>query len=150
MITEARWLFGSNNITDIYVDARWESLVANDVSGTHFSIYLLINYTDWCKITHYTKFHEKNPQKTMKWPNEHISKTHRQNRQKNENSIKIHQLFISPFITTLICLRVWVYSLASTEMLTRPFSPSRPVHTETILIPRGIFQSSWQHKAHKL
>ena len=36
------------------------------------------------------------------------------------------------------------------EVLTRPCSPSRPVHTETISIPRGIFQSSWQHIAHKL
>ena len=27
---------------------------------------------------------------------------------------------------------------------------SRPVHMETISIPRGIFQSNWQHIAHKL
>ena len=30
-----------------------------------------------------------------------------------------------------------VYSLVSTEMFTRPFSPSRRVHTETISIPGG-------------
>ena len=46
--------------------------------------------------------------------------------------------------------RYSVYSLASTEMFTRPSVPRRPVHTETISIPRGIFQSSWQHIAHKL
>ena len=46
--------------------------------------------------------------------------------------------------------RYSVYSLVFTEVLTRPSSPSRPVHTETISIPRGIFQSSWQHIARKL
>ena len=50
----------------------------------------------------------------------------------------------------LFLKRYSVYSLVSTEMFTRPSSPSRPVHTETISIPRGIFQSSWQHIAHKL
>ena len=33
-------------------------------------------------------------------------------------------------------------------MLTRPSTPSRPVHTETISIPRGIFRSSWQNIAY--
>ena len=46
--------------------------------------------------------------------------------------------------------RYSVYSLVSTEALTRPSSPSRPVHTETISILWGIFQSNWQHIAHKL
>ena len=32
-------------------------------------------------------------------------------------------------------IRYSVYSLLSTEILTCPFSPSRPVHTETISIP---------------
>ena len=35
-------------------------------------------------------------------------------------------------------------------MFTQPSSPSRPVHTETISIPRGIFQSNWQHIPHTL
>ena len=39
--------------------------------------------------------------------------------------------------------RYLVYSLVSTEALTRPSSPSSPAHTVTILIPRRIFQSSW-------
>ena len=39
-----------------------------------------------------------------------------------------------------------LYSLVSTEMFTRPSFPRRHVQTETISIPRGIFQSSWQHK----
>ena len=34
--------------------------------------------------------------------------------------------------------RYSVYSLVSTEALTQPSSPSRPVHTETISIPRGL------------
>ena len=46
--------------------------------------------------------------------------------------------------------RYSVYSLVSTEVLTRPSSPSRPVHTETISISQGIFQSNWQHIAHTL
>ena len=38
---------------------------------------------------------------------------------------------------------IGVYRLVSTEMFTRLSFPSRPVHTETISIPRGIFHSSW-------
>ena len=46
--------------------------------------------------------------------------------------------------------RYSVYSLVSTEALKRPSSPSRHVHMETISIPRGIFQSNWQHIAQTL
>ena len=46
--------------------------------------------------------------------------------------------------------RYSVYSLVSTEMFTQPSSPSRPVDLETIPIPQGIFQSSWQHIVCKL
>ena len=42
------------------------------------------------------------------------------------------------------------YSLVSAEMFTQSPFPSRPVHTETISILQGIFQSSWQHIVHKL
>ena len=44
------------------------------------------------------------------------------------------------------------FSLVSTEALTRPLLPplAGTVHTETISISRGIFQSNWQHIAHTL
>ena len=32
-------------------------------------------------------------------------------------------------------IKVFVFSLVSTEVLTRPYSPSRPVHKDTISIP---------------
>ena len=46
--------------------------------------------------------------------------------------------------------RYSVYSRVSIEALTQTSSPNRPVHTLTISIPRGIFQSNWQHIAHTL
>ena len=56
-------------------------------------------------------------------------------------------------MNTLMWLKRYsVYSLVSTEVLTRPSSPSRPVHTETISILRGysrpvgsIYRTSSKH-----
>ena len=46
---------------------------------------------------------------------------------------------------------IWFIVLyRSTLMFTQPSFPNRSVHTETISVPRGTFQSSRQHIAHKL
>ena len=41
------------------------------------------------------------------------------------------------WIVPMLKVKVFFYSLVSTEVLTQPSSPSRRVHTETISIPRA-------------
>ena len=70
-------------------------------------------------------------------------------KQRNTLHIHTHILNCDPvtpmnFIVPMLKVKVFVYSLVSTKVLTQPSSPSRPVHTETISVPQGIFQSNWQ------
>ena len=54
-----------------------------------------------------------------------------------------HVIALEAELTMSVLAKVFgFYSLVSTDIFTRPSSPSRPVHTETISIPRGILHSS--------